>query len=708
MIEEKNLKWRFDVNAFRLFGRDLITDRITAVYELVKNCYDANATSVVVSFENVGANASGKPNITISDDGHGMSFNDVRDKWMVVGTASKRNKLFSDKPFNRRYVGEKGIGRFAVDKLGGKLTISTKQKGEKERLIVKIDWDAYEVKSRSTQLTLFTDIENGFFFEEDNPEIHGTTLSISSIAELWTEPDIKRLERELEKIVSPFYPLDPPFNIYIQSNEYSGYENRQVKAETIKYSSHQFSINFNLDNNIQETLKFDNTKNQIIKQQIPIQIFGPVHLELYYFNEAAKKRYNSAYKNDDYRVDGVKIYRDGLITTPFAEFESERDKKRDILGIDKRLWSGTFDKIGTREIIGILDITKDSNPQIIEATNRQDFVDNREYRELKEFVISQLRSIAELKKYERYLIKVSIDKNLARANIEIKEFTTRIETLERKNPTLEKILKPLREQAISIDRSIKKGIQQQERERKDHIRKENIYLSLMSLQDYAIHISHAVRTALGKVKRMAEFFKERYPNPELDTYFREYSVGIYDEMTNLSRIIDFMLSYAGSTIDMEDFNIKTLLVNLFEKSYSPVFQAESIHSIIEIQDSFIIHANRKFFEDIIENLISNSIKALRNENNKIIKCAGYIDIDKFVVVFSDNGEGIKKENEERIFEMYYTTTADLGGAGLGLYIVKTRVESLNGSISLIKSEFFPKGASFKIVFPLRKTSHEVD
>ena len=637
-----------------------------------------------------------------------MSFEDIRDKWMVVGTASKRNKLYSDEPFNRRYVGEKGIGRFAVDKLGGKVTITTKEKGAKEKLVVNIDWNAYEELSKSPQLTLFTEVENSFYFEEANAEDHGTTLRISSLGEYWTSLDIKRLERELEKIVSPFYPLDPPFNIHIKSNEYADYNNKLVEAETIKYASHQFSIDFNLENCTQETLIFDKKTHSIILNSVPIQSFGPIKLELYYFNESAKKRYNNVYKNDDYRVDGVKIYRDGIITTPFAEFESDRDKKRDILGIDKRLWSGTFDKIGTREIIGILDISKDKNPRIIDATNRQDFVDSKEYRGLKDFVITQLKSIAELKKYERNLIKINIDRNLERANIEIKEFATQIETLERKNPDLEKILKPLREQAISIDKSIKKGIQQQERERKDYTRKENIYLSLMSLQDYAIHISHAVRTALGKVKRMAEFFKERYPNPELDIYFREYSIGIYDEMTNLSRIIDFMLSYAGSTIDMEDFNIKTLLVNLFERSYNPVFQAENIHSIIEVQDSFIIHANRKFFEDIIENLISNSIKALRNENNKIIKCTGYIDVDKFVIIFSDNGEGIQNENEERIFEMYYTTTADLGGAGLGLYIVKTRVESLNGSISLVKSEFFPKGASFKIIFPLRKTSHEID
>ena len=45
------LKWRFDISTFRLIGRDLITDRVTALFELVKNCYDANAQNVDIIFE---------------------------------------------------------------------------------------------------------------------------------------------------------------------------------------------------------------------------------------------------------------------------------------------------------------------------------------------------------------------------------------------------------------------------------------------------------------------------------------------------------------------------------------------------------------------------------------------------------------------------------------------------------------------------------
>ncbi len=700
MSKKQSLKWRFDVNTFRLIGRELITDRITAIYELVKNCYDANATEVIVGFENVKSSNNPNSKIFIKDNGHGMSFSDVRDKWMVVGTASKRDKIYSDEPFNRRYVGEKGIGRFAVDKLGNHVEIETKQSNSTQKLIIDIDWENYEKLSKNTQLQLFTDVENYYEYQEAPLNDQGTTLTISDIETIWTEMDIKRLERELQTIVSPYYPLQQPFKIIIQSNDFPKFKNKVVVAEKVKYASHEFSISGT--EQFQESLIWNKKENIIQIEKLGVQVFGPIQLKIFYFDESAKRRYNKAYKNVDNKVDGIKIYRDSLIATPFAESESRRDKKRDILGIDKRLWSGFLDKVSSREVIGILDISKEKNPKIIDATNRQDFVDNYEYRELKEFVLKQLQVLGDFKKFERERLKDNVDQELKKANLDVKEFVSVIQKLEKSNPGLKDSLEPLKKKAQFIDKSIKKGIQEQKKERDEYVRKENIYLSLMSLQDYAVHISHAVRTSLGKVKRMAEFFKNRFPNPDLEDIFSHYANAIFDEMSNLNRIIDFMLSYAGSNVAMSELNIKVLIENLFFNSYIPVFEAEKIKPIVEIRDSFILNTNQKFFEEIIENLISNSIKALKNVNDKIVKCTGYIENDNFILYYSDNGEGLQEGDEEKIFEMYYTTTADTGGAGIGLYIVKTRIESLKGTIKVVESEFENEGVTFKMTFPFKK------
>jgi hypothetical protein len=127
------------------------------------------------------------------------------------------------------------------------------------------------------------------------------------------------LYKELSRLTSPFYPLNPPFDIYINSNEFKEYTNRLVKPDPVKFYTTYKEISFDYENNKQEVLKFDKFSGKIISEWTDAKIFGPVKMRIYYFNEGAKKRYNTAYKNDDTRIDGIKIYRDGIIATPFAE-----------------------------------------------------------------------------------------------------------------------------------------------------------------------------------------------------------------------------------------------------------------------------------------------------------------------------------------------------------------------------------------------------
>ncbi|MDP3463531.1 MAG: HAMP domain-containing sensor histidine kinase, partial [Bacteroidales bacterium] len=316
-------------------------------------------------------------------------------------------------------------------------------------------------------------------------------------------------------------------------------------------------------------------------------------------------------------------------------------------------------------------------------------------------IIDQLEVFSQIKIYARQQRKLNVVENLQQASKDVNTFVQTIELLEKKNPDLKQDLQPLKDQAKKVNTSVKKGITEQRKVQDEFTRKENIYLSLMSLQDYAAHIAHAVRTSLGKVKDMAEFFKTNYPNPELDNFFKIYAVEIFEEMETLNKVIDYMLSYAGSNIAFEDIEIKSLIANLF-KQYETRFKNENIKSIVEVRDNFIINTNCQFFVDIFQNMIHNSIKALENQNNKIIKCSSFSEKDEFVLYFSDNGCGIEEESKDKVFDLYYTTTEKQGGSGLGLFIVKTRIETLKGKIEIVDSEFKPVGTTFKITFPFKK------
>ena len=711
MVDTDILKWRFDINTFRLLGRDLITDRITALFELVKNAYDANAQNVYVEFIDVDK-ISDKRKIIIRDDGIGMTLDDVKNKWMVVGTSSKRYKKITDAPYNRRVVGEKGVGRFAVDKLGSRLTMKTKKQNEKQELNVEINWNIYDELSKERDNTLFfTDVENKYWLEAADNDKQYTHLIIEDVREKWTKLDIERAYKELANIVNPFYLLVPPFNVFITSNEHTEFSERIVFNDGIEYASHAFKLNYDLEQNTQEKLKFENGEMSVIKT--PLQNFGPLSMQLYYFNEEAKGRFNKKFKNADGRIDGIKVYRDGLIATPFAEDQAHPDHKRDVLGIDKRVWRAMFDRVSSREIIGIINISSQYNDKITDATNRQDFVANDEYDSFKKFVIDQLIEIEKLKLYLREQTRQFNTRKLEKIPAEVRVIADRIKEITKDvkeanflfSPAIEEQEKLLERQIQKVEQTIKENIRQTKEIEKENIRKENIYLSLMSLQDYAIHITHIIRTSFEKILHLAEFFKDQYPNPKFDDYFKKYSLKIYDEIMKLSKAMDFMLSYAASDKDLEvkEFDIKKLIENLFFENYERIFEVEEIKNIVEIKDDFTIVSNYKFFEDIIENLISNSIKAVQaNEGEKMIKCSGYIDKNQFLIYFSDNGYGIKRDNWERIFEMFFTTTADIGGAGLGLYITKTRIEALKGTIEVIESEFSPMGTTMKITFPLNQ------
>lgn len=699
--ENGSLKWRFDVSTFRLIGRDLITDRVTALFELVKNCYDANANEVTVLFENVGLGKT-MSSISIIDDGLGMSFADIRDKWMVIGTSNKRANPFTPAPYHRKCVGEKGIGRFAVDKLGDKVNIITKQEKEEQWLNVEIDWNAYFIQSsKNEEIKLFTDIENHYeFYKSEDRSTHGTTLRITNVRECWLEDDIKRFVTEAAKLISPLANLSYPMTIKVIAPEYNIETLATKSLDDIKIATTNFSLDFNIIAKTQDSAYFNEQTGNIDVRSVPIKSFGGIKMKVYFFDEAARRRYRKEFPNN--QIDGIKIYRDSIITTPFAESESNDDKKRDVLGIDKRLWMNIFDRVSTREIIGLVEISKDENPMIIDATNRQDFVDNEQYRALKDFIITQLDSIENYKKFLRKEKRKKNNSSLESAGDEIQSIISSVEDIAQKNPNLKDSLAPVVEQAKKTSNVVKTAIKEKKKAEEEFARKENIYMSIMSLQEYAIHITHAVRTTLNKIRDRVEYFNLFFPEPSEEEIFKRYAKEMFIEFRNANKVIDYMLSYSQSNLQPEDISLDDTIREIFLE-YDPIFISNGITPDVVIPEKILLkNTRRQFFRDILQNLIDNSIKAVKGAKQKIIRCSVVVEKDQLVISLSDTGIGIPVERRDWVFGIYNTTTEEQGGAGIGLYIVKTRVESLNGSVSIVDSEFGNIGTTIKIELPFKK------
>ena len=700
MDDNHKLKWRFDVSTFRLIGRDLITDRVTALFELVKNCYDANAQNVNVIFENVGAGKK-QAVIRVEDDGYGMSFEDIRDKWMVIGTSSKRARPYSPKPFNRKCVGEKGIGRFAVDKLGDKVSVITKKEGAEKWLKVDIDWTAYYTETeKETDIRLFTDMENVYTYNDaENPNISGTKLIITSIREPWTKKEIEHLMREISKIVSPFANLSYPFKVRVIAPEFDIDQESIRTLDDFNNATISLSIDFDETKKLQQSIFYDKEKSTFNYHLIPLKPFGGIRMKIFFFDELARRNYRKAFPNDP--IDGFKVYRDGIIATPFAETNEIQDLKRDILGIDKRVYQDIFNRISTREFLGVIDITKNGNPQIIDATNRQDFVDNDEYREMKKFIITQLNALQDYKVEMRQAKRDNAQEGLKAASDDINSLVEAFNDIVAQKPELKLTVEPLIKQVRKTGRSVKTAISEQKKALEDFTRKENIYMSIMSLQQFAINITHDVRSTLNQIRDREEFFYRYYPDPEEEDLFILYSKEMYERFKVLNRVINYMLSYSQSNLTPEEVDLK----NTFEEilgEYDDVFSREGISLQTDFPDKLVLNANRQFFRDILQNLIDNSVKAMAKSEQKVIRCSYEVQNDMLEILVSDTGIGIPQEDNEQIFALYYTTTELQGGAGVGLYIVKTRVQSLGGSVAVVDSEFGKIGTTIKITIPFKK------
>lgn len=492
-----------------------------------------------------------------------------------------------------------------------------------------------------------------------------------------------------------------PFNVFLQVPEYKDYANRQkIKSFGLTKATLHYELKYRYDDAIekymQQVLK---EKNGVIHvEEKEVEAFGPVCLSLYYFDQNAKRQF----KQMDSNIDGVKIYRDGIIATPFAEYNSDRNAQKDLFGIDKRRYSVFFEKISTRDIIGWLDIKDELNPQIKDSTNRQDFVDNKEWTDLKRFVIDQIHQIELFLKHSKEQKKKANLERLEKADNDINDIKKKIDDIKSKSffasSDAEKELTDISSRLDTLKSTVSAStsdIKQLEVEKKQQ---ENIMFSLISLQTYAGQISHIVRTSLGQIERSAEFVAKWVPLQEKVDKTTKHAKKIFDEMRSLSKAMDFMLSYAKDDSTFDNFSVADALNDIFNKRYAFTFDENHIEASFSVNEDVELLYNRKAFQDLFGNLIDNSVKALRNIHDAKIQCTVVHESEQLVILFSDNGPGIPREMHERVFDLFFTTTADYGGAGLGLYIVKTRLEAIKGNVSVIDSEL-GNGATFKIVIP---------
>ena len=416
-MEQQNqnyLQYRVSTALKSIIGKDLINDKYIAVFELVKNAYDAGARLVEITFENINTPAS---KLIIKDDGKGMSLADIRDKWLFIAYSEKKKenrKEALNQDINgtdyrdlirRKAAGAKGVGRFSCDRLGAKINLKSKTERDTDINYLNIDWSEFEIDDereiKEVQVRYSNLPSEGF--------IHGTVLEIYELREQWKRTDFLVLKRALMKLINPENDLaDDSFEIYlnVESELNADYgekrDNERVNGKIkndiieklglkttnleVQISENGETITTELWDRGEFIFKFQE-KNEKYKK------LKDIKFKLLYLNRSAKYNFSLVMGITPVNYGSVMVYKNGFRIYPYGE------PGEDLFFIDRRKSQGRNRYLGTRDIIGRILILGENN-EFMETTSRDggfvlnetvsmfyDFFTRRVLRTLEKYVV---------------------------------------------------------------------------------------------------------------------------------------------------------------------------------------------------------------------------------------------------------------------------------------------------------------------------------
>lgn len=388
-----------------IIGRDLVTNEFVAIFELVKNSFDAGATRVDIEFH------PDNGSIVIVDDGHGMTQADIRDKWLFVAYSEKalidadtyRDKI---RPAGQ-FAGSKGIGRFACDTLGEQLELYSLVKGESSISRLDIDWTRFEKNSteefQDIDVTLGDTRSFPSIYNADPPSIHGTVLVIKSTRQYWDKDHIKRLRKDLAKLIDPFgttknvavstWLVDSTDEVIEDVDGPVGNEIAELLTEKTS------RIEVIIDGNVIESTLFDRgRKIYAIREPSPYEELNGSRVEgqIYFLNRSAKHTFTTRMGVRPVEFGSIFLFLNRFRIFPIGE---EFD---DTFGLNRRKQQGQSRYLGTRDVIGRVDIT--ARPKMFREVSSRDagLVEDARSRALFEAIRKHM-----IFRLERYVVGVN-------------------------------------------------------------------------------------------------------------------------------------------------------------------------------------------------------------------------------------------------------------------------------------------------------------
>jgi signal transduction histidine kinase len=745
-MPDNELEFSVDSQLLGELGERLVTRNYIALAELIKNAYDADATQIKVRFVNAKKGGSAGQ-IQIIDNGHGMSFQEVRDHWMRIATTSKVRKPISPK-YGRRKTGNKGVGRFACRRLAKKLVIESSAKIEGSTNLewtqVTFNWDDF------VPGTTLTEIPCSYEKKILKDGQTGLILKLTRLSESWTESEFNLLRRQvlglsiLKGVRREGFEEDPGFEIVLDAPEFPGGEGFladqlmdagwgklegeiddqgicSLKLEAKEIGVRQYNLSERFDD--LKGIKFEIAWLPMFKQYLrDTKIITKTSI-LDILEEQG----------------GVRVFLDGFRVYPYG------DPGNDWLHIDAdvaRRRGRTDDRLSdlavqlsleptrtmlhhprNQNLLGRVMISSHPETPLQVKLDREGFIQNKPYEDLVNVLRLSIQwmvlhyAVFTMIVEKKAIIEASKELEGYLADTEIPQTTSVYKTM----PLAMKAIELISNEA----RSALKTLPEDQREKAEvrlESAKELVQRSFTFTETYSgilkavastgalmFNFSHEVKNLIGKLDTHANTL-ERIVN-NIPTQEREEFISFAKSLRVTRDRLDQQIKLFGTLVRMsrETERRRILIKPICEeviKGFQYLTEEYGINKPrIDVPDSLKAGPMLEVeLFSIIVNLVSNAIKAnLSGQGQNILIQAFYANEENHIRVY-DDGIGIDEKYWEDVFRplnadpsgsLYQglknrindEALAALGrGSGIGLNIVKSTAEIYEGTAHFIKAE----------------------
>lgn len=681
-----------------LFGFQNFSTSESAILELVKNAYDAKALVLRLEFK--------QDTLVVSDDGVGMNADDIKKYWMHIGKSNKGYQIFDEKKNTRIQAGSKGVGRFALARLGKKIKLVSKRKGF-DAIIWETNWMSATVDTKTLNVK------------------EGTTITISELKEKWTDKRIKKLCNYLEltyndtamsivvshdgvekKIPLHFHSAEPGKNCksVISLCFDNGLLTTVVKSDEFvdKVADLCGDIdihNFKSVKNVNDELKVSEV-GKLLGEDLRRKVYNLGKFNaIFYFNivstQKELERFLYKHRYTPEIIDGgIVLYRNAF---SIASYEGGKDW----LGLGKRsrkspaaathptgLW-----RVRENQIVGFVCIDKKNNYYLQDLANRQGLDENEYYQIFVEIINLGL---SEFERYRQSIIRKIVSKT--------------IDQEEKETPLLDKIIKKQTSvKELSSDET-KRLISEIKDTKKEQKESKKYQEETEARYKYDVRILNVLATTGLKASAIAHEMKN-----DMNTLNSWYELtiealkgyGMWEDLNtpektklkfrnvpkllsdnqNATRKVALFMNTMLEDIEKRQFVVKqrevAILVNkiieTWKRDYAWIDISLNVNKTIEycISEDVL----QVIFDNLILNTVQqNSKKEHVNINIKIILKGDFLQVD-----YSDDGVGLDKKYEDdpmRILQVHETTRSD--GHGLGMWIINNTCVMSGGEILEIK------------------------